>query len=439
MSDLIYQFSQQAWPGQLTQLGAALRGGIDRRRAAAAEAERLANYTSLLEQYQETQDPSLLIQMQDVAPEKFEGFQKAWDMKDEIERKNIVQSNMEVLGNIYAGNDEMAAEKLAVMARASREAGNEGDAALLQQLSRDVLAGKGAQVAQNLGIITGTSPEGQEAMQNLFAQRGELRSQTAQEAELLEQGYKMDNISPEMRGQMIQRAKDAGYSVDTVEKVFALANNLGALGDMSPKDIVDAYLPIEKEYNDLALPYEETISNVQAINDSAFLDTGAADQAMVALFNKVLDPESVVRQSEVDATLNAAGTLSQVRTIFDRFLEGEILDPAARKRLVEAVNLIGNNSKGRLINIQEDIGQLVDEAGLKRGVIFKTAGTPEEVELNRARMLIKSQWGADDPDFDFDNASLEELRAAYPKTFEKISGGTPTATGSTPAFEEAPF
>ncbi|OQW71671.1 MAG: hypothetical protein BVN33_14665 [Proteobacteria bacterium ST_bin13] len=59
--------------------------------------------------------------------------------------------------------------------------------------------------------------------------------------------------------------------------------------------------------------------------------SAASDVALIYSFMKVLDPTSVVRETEYATAQNAAGVPDQVRNVFNRILSGERLSPEQRK------------------------------------------------------------------------------------------------------------
>jgi hypothetical protein len=76
-------------------------------------------------------------------------------------------------------------------------------------------------------------------------------------------------------------------------------------------------------------------------------NTGASDMALVFSFMKVLDPTSVVRESEYATAENAAGVPSQARSLWNKLVGGGKLDDTARAQIyAEAVKYYNASAKG---------------------------------------------------------------------------------------------
>lgn len=72
--------------------------------------------------------------------------------------------------------------------------------------------------------------------------------------------------------------------------------------------------------------------------ESEKLKTGAGDLALVFAYMKMLDPGSVVRESEFKAAANVAGIPDQIQNVRARLLEGKVLTPQQRKEFIELSN-----------------------------------------------------------------------------------------------------
>lgn len=90
----------------------------------------------------------------------------------------------------------------------------------------------------------------------------------------------------------------------------------------------DSYIKQSKPYEDLRVNYQR----IQAANQD---NTGASDIAMVYSFMKMLDPTSVVREGEFATAQNAGGVSDQVRSMYNRAINGERLTPEIRASFVQ--------------------------------------------------------------------------------------------------------
>jgi len=74
------------------------------------------------------------------------------------------------------------------------------------------------------------------------------------------------------------------------------------------------------------------------IQVSAKDPSAAGDLALIFNYMKMLDPNSVVRESEFANAENAAGVPERIRTMWNRSLQGEKLGPDQRKDFVDRAN-----------------------------------------------------------------------------------------------------
>lgn len=114
---------------------------------------------------------------------------------------------------------------------------------------------------------------------------------------------------------------------------------------------------------------------VQTI-ESAFKDPSAAgDLAGIFAFMKVLDPGSVVRESEFANAQNAAGVPERVRALYNRVLAGERLSPETRKDFLGRARRIAAGRQEQLRGIMERYEDIADRMGVdKRNVVYDYFG-----------------------------------------------------------------
>lgn len=84
--------------------------------------------------------------------------------------------------------------------------------------------------------------------------------------------------------------------------------------------------------------------NLEGLGQNA---TAAGDIALIYSFMKILDPGSVVRETEFATAQNAAGVPDQVRNVFNRVLNGERLNPDQRKDFLNQARTIATKQTGQ--------------------------------------------------------------------------------------------
>jgi len=98
---------------------------------------------------------------------------------------------------------------------------------------------------------------------------------------------------------------------------------------------------LRREFNGFVKPYEGLAQAFRKINGAASDPSAAGDLSVIFGYMKLLDPTSVVRESEQATASNAAGVPDRVRNIYNRVMTGERLTPGQRDDFVrQAQNLL---------------------------------------------------------------------------------------------------
>lgn len=108
---------------------------------------------------------------------------------------------------------------------------------------------------------------------------------------------------------------------------------------------------------------ESSFGRIQAAAEDP---SAAGDLALIFNFMKMLDPGSVVRESEFATAANAAGVPDRIRAQFNRVLEGERLAPNTRKDFVGRADKIFNKQVKLTERIEKDFVKLAERFGLER-------------------------------------------------------------------------
>ncbi len=106
------------------------------------------------------------------------------------------------------------------------------------------------------------------------------------------------------------------------------------------------YLDKTKDYTGIAQAY----SKVEA---AAKDPSAAGDLSLIFGYMKILDPASVVRETEFANAQNAAGVPDQIRNMWNRALRGERLNENQRTDFVESAKKLVVSQKGQLDNLNK--------------------------------------------------------------------------------------
>jgi len=177
-----------------------------------------------------------------------------------------------------------------------------------------------------------------------------------------EQNVRISEQNVRISGMKSQKARDdarktlKGFEEQRISKAKAKKGAGGA------KDIVDLRKQFSKEAKDMETILNQTRTLRAAFKAGAFVnpETGVenrvgSDQALIMTFNKILDPGSVVRESEFDRTGRSQGSVDAAKGWFQKLIEGGSgLTDDGRKAVFKMSELI---SKG----VRTDLFHKIDE------------------------------------------------------------------------------
>lgn len=93
-----------------------------------------------------------------------------------------------------------------------------------------------------------------------------------------------------------------------------------------------------------------TIANaMENVRAAATTPDAAGDLSLIFAYMKMLDPNSVVRETEFANAQNAAGIPDQVRNLWNRALSGERLNPNQRTQFLQRATQLGESSRKQLM------------------------------------------------------------------------------------------
>ena len=127
-------------------------------------------------------------------------------------------------------------------------------------------------------------------------------------------------------------------------EIYAPSGQGGAFKDA--KQQADVEEGLRREFTTLSKDFVTVREAKNQIEEIAKEPSAGADVALVYSFMKILDPNSVVRETEYATAQNAAGVPDQVRNVWNRILAGERLNPAQRSDFVnQARKVYGSREK----------------------------------------------------------------------------------------------
>lgn len=152
--------------------------------------------------------------------------------------------------------------------------------------------------------------------------------------------------------------------------------------------------------------------NYEIIQTSAADNSGAGDIALVTSFMKMLDPGSVVRETEFATAANAGGLLARLRTIATKIEDGQFLSEQQRtdfQRLAEKYLQAARDQEGP---VRESYQAIIDNYGLNPVNVFGTRAvttTPPSTTTPPPTTPSVKIVGGPDVTLDFSSMTIEDI------------------------------
>lgn len=150
------------------------------------------------------------------------------------------------------------------------------------------------------------------------------------------------------------------------------------------------YLDKTKDYTGIAQAY----SKVEA---AAKDPSAAGDLSLIFGYMKILDPASVVRETEFANAQNAAGVPDQIRNMWNRALRGERLNENQRTDFVESAKKLVVSQKSQLDNLNKQYIDIASAYQLDPTKIvidpFKTLDLTLKPSDNKPKPSARDQLG----------------------------------------------
>jgi hypothetical protein len=156
----------------------------------------------------------------------------------------------------------------------------------------------------------------------------------------------------------IRRFEKTGLHSDLDIKPENIASKLGG------KSVFDATNDLRGEFVDLSKTFRDVRDSFARVEESAKEPSAAGDIALIFNYMKMLDPASVVRESEFATAQNAAGVPDRIRVQYNKLVKGEKLAPNTRQDFVNRAKQLFNRQNKQHENRKKTFTGLANRFGL---------------------------------------------------------------------------
>lgn len=146
----------------------------------------------------------------------------------------------------------------------------------------------------------------------------------------------------------------------------------------------DKFIPLTKDYRLIRDSYSR-------VKVAAKQVTGAGDLALIFNYMKILDPGSVVRETEFANAENSAGVPAKIRNTYNKLLEGIRLTPEQRTNFIEAAGALHGARLNQYKQTENVYRKLAKDYKLNPDRVVLEFGAPEEEKEVPKKKLTKEE------------------------------------------------
>lgn len=194
-----------------------------------------------------------------------------------------------------------------------------------------------------------------------------------------------DLVADDQRRDREQRtsdnAADRAVTIAGQNKVDARARDANNINNgLVTKRVMDGEFKLNDDWRQTSKGFIEVASAIRKINtalDTADKNPGSSLAAGTA-FMKILDPNSVVRESELALALNASGWFDRATNIAQRMVSGGIMTPLQVKNLRAAANDLYREAQKAQRDIDASFRQRAMDYGLSPERVIMRLGQDDD-------------------------------------------------------------
>jgi tetratricopeptide (TPR) repeat protein len=344
--------------------------------------------------------PSTIVAVMGRNPQLGTPIKAMYDQLTDEQKTNEFRNASEVYSAMRLGQLDTAKAMLQTQLDAARNSGDMQRAGAVEgilKLADLDAAAATAQLAVGLAGMDPTKFENTEKALFTFETAPQNRAKLAGDIAKQAADLGLTKVQTQKALQDIEKG-----NVDIAKARVELANaeNIGG-GILPPDKRFDAETNIRKEYSAKAAAYNEARAAYSQMLASANQKNGAGDTALITTFRKILDPGSVVRETEFAQTQNIGGVFTRLDALTNQIRGKGLLNDTQRKEITDLAEKFMNASTEYEKKRRESYSAIIAEYGLNPtnvfgveapGAVVGMEGTPTPGPLARPENAAMRQF-----------------------------------------------
>jgi hypothetical protein len=310
-------------------------------------------------------------------PQMSEQLKRGYDVLDQSQKDSQVAHASQVYSALSAGKPEIAMQVLDDQIKAYTNSGNTA-AAKSSEFFKQLITTSPETARTSAGLLLSATMGADKFASNFSTIDENLRK---------EELHAPDFVMKKNAAELKKYAADNDLTSANVDKAIMESKHLGAEtakiymemeqlkknGGLKPQDRFDFEDRLRKEYVSRSTNYVAAQDAAAKIQASAADHSGAGDIALVTSFMKMLDPGSVVRETEFDTARDTAGLLAKLSNSAEKLKNGAFLDDKQRADFSRLAGAYMGAADKQQAAVRRHLTKTADRYGLDPANIF-----PEE-------------------------------------------------------------
>jgi hypothetical protein len=295
-------------------------------------------------------------------------------LSSEAKQVKLTQAT-QVLAALKSNSPETATALLERFKAAAENSNDNASAAGAQALMDQIAIDPAA--ARDAAALSVAAAAGPEQFASIYEKISKVGAEAAlqpgliakQDFELIKLGTDM-GIPPEQTQKIIKSYRGAGLSPDTSENLLMLEAVAPGSKIYDPEKRYSASKDLRTEYNKRTGDLTGSRINYEKMLESAKIQAGLGDVALITAFMKMLDPGSTVRESEFATARDTAGLYASLENYLEKVRTGEFLSDSQRKVFTDLAGKYLEAAEKDGAKTRQSMEGIVDRLGLNPADVF---------------------------------------------------------------------
>jgi hypothetical protein len=366
-----------------------------------------------------------------LTPEQSKAFQPFMEgISKEQQQNTLKRAGQHASALIF--NPELAIKRLEQDSLAAKNSGDEDDAQFFERLAKAAADPTQGPATAFKALVQSSAyiPGAKEMFETIDKGMGTAReealfpsklTQAQQEAKKAQSDAEIraeeaKNVAEKIKNELAQQAAQLGLTNAQKNQALASTSKLGvetkkaalelaaleATGGRDPEKTFAQEEKIRKEWQGRSKMYSELQGTFNTLQASANSANGPGDIALITGFMKMLDPGSVVRETEFATARDTAGLFTQLQNRLEKAQNGQLLSPKQRSEYVDLSQKYLDSAQKKAEQEKKDLGIVVKNYRLNPENVFgaeqapppplPTSATVGGVTYQRPAGFTDAQW-----------------------------------------------